>query len=334
MNILFPASDWASNIGNPFFTLGVKHAVETALPGANVIQTGSNPIMSKGLKPGHEAMAFNYPRFMGDVDAIMFAGPMLDKNFERIFGPALKAAKQHGIKIFLVSAGGIEYDDEEVEHCRDALKRYKPDLLFTRDRETFELYGDIPEMSHSGVCGAWFIPDYHQGYDTPDLHPYITSVFDTRAEAPPSALEDAINGAPYVDVPTYPGKYRGWISRVLDRGGADAVAGHTIVRPCHRPTNPNFAIFNKPNTFATYTPYGYMNLYRNTAVTVTDRLHAAVATLVFGKPAYLTLRSNRAKLLNAAGVDYEYGKRLTVDLEHLAELKNGVVSFLRQALSA
>ncbi len=332
MKILFPASDWASNIGNPFFTLGVKHAVETALPEAEVIFTGSNPIMAKGLKGREARMAFNYPAYPGDVDAIMFAGPMLDKNFGRIFGPALRAAKLKKLKIFLVSAGGIDYDDAEINHCRDVLSQYKPDILYTRDRETFEVYGDLADRSHSGICGAWFTPDYYPGYDTPDLTPYITSVYDTRAEAPLDALTAAIANAESLDVPVYAGRYRGWLSRILDRREIAMAGAHRIIRPCHRPTNPNFAVFSKPNTFASYTPYGYLNLYRNTTVTVTDRLHAAVATLAYGNPAYLTLRSNRVKLLAAAGVEYAYGKRLVVDQAYLTDSKTGVISFLRDAL--
>lgn len=332
MRILFPASDWASNIGNPFFTLGVKHAVEAAFPKAEVVFTASNPIMAKGLKGRGESMAFNYPSYLGEVDAIMFAGPMLDKNFGRIFGPALRAAKHKKMKIFLVSAGGIEYDDEEIRHCRDALSQIRPDILYTRDRETFEFYGDLAKESHSGVCGAWFVPDYYPGYDTPELKPYITSVYDTRAEPPLASLNAAIGNADFVNVPVYSGRYKGWISRILDRKEVEKADRHMIVRPCHRPTNPNFAVFSKPNTFASYTPYGYLNLYRNTTVTVTDRLHAAVATLAYGNPAYLTLRSNRVKLLNAAGVEYKYGKRLVVDSAHLGSLKEGVISFLRGAI--
>jgi len=334
LRILFPASDWASNIGNPFFTLGVKHAIETAVPKAEIIFTGSNPIMAMGLKGRAKRMALNYPAYMGDTDAIMFAGPMLDKNFGRIFGPALRAAKQKNIKVFLVSAGGIEYDDEEISHCRDVLTQYKPEILYTRDRETFGLYGDIIEKSFSGVCGAWFAPEYYPGYDTPELKPYITSVYDTRAEAPIEFLTAAIEGADILDMPAFPGKYKGRLSRILDRKEIFEAKGHRIIRSCHRPTNPNFTVFSKPNTFASYTPFGYLNLYRNTTVTVTDRPHAAVATLAYGNPAYLTLRSNRVKLLAAAGVEYQHGKRLVADQPHLNSLKKGVVSFLGNALGS
>ncbi|WOF72455.1 polysaccharide pyruvyl transferase family protein [Parvibaculaceae bacterium PLY_AMNH_Bact1] len=335
MKILFPASHWASNIGNPFFTLGVKYAVEKAVPEAEVIQTAGNPILPMKLKGRARRQAFNYSEYVGDVDAVMFAGPMFDRNFRQFYEPAFKAAQEDRIPIFLVSAGGMQYDQQEINHCRAMLQQYKPHMLLTRDAPTFDAYGDLAHHSLDGICGAWFSPDYYPGYETRRVEPYCTSVFDFRPEPRSETLADALEEQPQLSGRAYSNsRIRARIGRTLDRGGPSLVSKHLIVRPCHRPANHPLTIFTKPNTFAAYTPYGYLNLYRNTKVTITDRLHAAVVTLAYGNPAYLFLRSKRSHLLAAVGVEYAPGKRLELDQAYLASRRENVIHFLGKAISA
>lgn len=334
MKILFPESNWASNIGNPFFYMGIAHAIRAALPSAEIIETASNPILPLKLGKKTKPYAFNYAGFGGDVDALLFTGPMFDHNFREFFVPAFRAAKEKGQKIFLLSAGGIEYDDKEVQHCREVLAEFKPDILMTRDPQTYELYGDCAEKSYNGVCGAWYAPDYYPGYDTPMLGKYITSCFDFQPELPAEVLLDAVENAPAsIPAPAPLGKVRGRIKRVLERGQGPSVGDYTIVRPCHRPANHPLTVFTQPNTFAAYTPFGYLNLYRNTSVTITDRLHAAVVTMAYGNPAYLFLRSNRSFLLDAMNLKYEPGVRMQLDMDLLKSKKAAQIEFLKSALA-
>jgi hypothetical protein len=334
MRILFPASHWASNIGNPFFTLGVDWAVRNAVPEAEIIPTAANPILAMKLSGRTKKMSFNYGAILGDVDAVMFAGPMFDINFREFYEPTFRAAKEAGIRIFLVTAGGIRYDADEIEHCRKVLEQYPPDLLWTRDNQTFEAYGDLALAAHNGICGAWFTPKYYPGYATPRLGPYITSVFDFRPEPAPPVLAEAIRGAG--DLPggaITNTSFVNRVKRVLDRGGPAEIDGHMVIRPCDRPANHRITVFTKPNTFAAFTPYGYFNLFRNTTVTVTDRLHAAVVTLAYGRPAHLFLRSKRGNLLAAAGINYAPGKRLTADATLLEMKRQAILKFLRKSLT-
>lgn len=335
MKILFPESNWASNIGNPFFYLGIAHAVRTALPSAEIIDTASNPVLPLKLGKKTKPHAFNYAGFGGDVDALLFTGPMFDLNFREFFEPALRSAKENGQKIFLLSAGGINYDEKEVKHCREVLAEYKPDVLMTRDPQTYEFYGDCAVKSYNGVCGAWYAPDYYPGYSTPKLGKYITSCFDFQPELSAEVLLNAADDAPAaIPAPPALGKTRGRIQRVLARGQSGRIGDYSVVRPCHRPANHPLTVFTQPNTFASYTPFGYLNLYRNTAVTITDRLHAAVVTLAYGNPAYLFLRSKRSFLLDAMDLKYEPGVRLKLDMDLLKSKKAAQVEFLKSALVA
>ena len=333
MKILFPESNWASNIGNPFFYFGISHAIRQVLPDAEIIETGSNPVLPLKLDSHNEKYSFNYAAYGGDVDAVLFTGPMFDLNFRKLFAPAFEAAKNAGQKIFLLSAGSINYDKEETAHCRAMLEEYQPDVLTTRDPQTFELYGDLAKHSYNGICGAWFAPEYYPGYDTPLLGQYLTSCFDFQPEPDPQVLLSAADTGPST-LPAMPGlsKTKGRIMRVVKRGQPERVGEYTIVRPVHRPANHPHTVFTQPNTFAAYTPHGYLNLYRNTSVTVTDRLHAAVVTMAYGNPAYLFMRSKRSFLLDAVGLQYEQGARMELDQELLANKKDGLREFLRAAL--
>lgn len=335
MKILFPESNWASNIGNPFFTTGIAKAITTACPSAEVVPTASNPILPLKVSEGSEKHVFNYTAYVGGADAVLFTGPMFDLNFRKLFEPAFARAKEAGMKIFLLSAGSINYDDEEVAHCREVLAQYQPDVLATRDPQTFERYGDCARHNYNGICGAWFAPDYYPGYDTPALGDYITSCFDFQPEPAGEILLDAATNA-RARLPAMPsfGKMSGRIRRVLQRGQADMLGQYKVVRPCHRPANDPRTIFTQPNSFAAYTPYGYLNLYRNTKVTVTDRLHASVVTMAYGNPAYLFMRSKRSYLLDAVGLHYEPGVRMELDQELLRARKQGLVDFLATALTA
>lgn len=308
--------------------------MKSAIQGCDIVHGASNPILPLKLKGTTERNAFNYSEHTGDVDAVMFAGPMFDMNFRKLFAPAFKQAREAGQKIFLVSAGGINYNPAEAEHCRSVLEEFKPDLLWTRDSETYDMLGAYVKNAHSGVCGAWFTPDYYPGYDTPSLGNYFCSAFDFRPEPAMSVLERALHGDAQL-----PGdgidnaKKTARIRRVLQRGLPSELGGNTIIRPTHRPANHPITNFTNPNTFAAYTPYGYLNLYRNARFTITDRLHASVVTMAYGNPAYLYLRSKRGYLLKSAGIEYDHGKRLTVDPTYLAERKASVVRFISETIA-
>ena len=321
-------------MGNPFFTLGVEHVFKKAFPEVEIINTASNPILPLKLKGFTERNSFNYSEHTGDVDAIMFAGPMFDMNFRKLFAPAFKRARDAGQKIFLVSAGAINYDTAEAEHCRSVLEEFQPDLLWTRDAETYEMLGAYVKNAYSGVCGAWFAPDYYPGYDTPSLGDYFCSTFDFRPEPNTEVMKRAVTRDAEL-----PGngidnaKKTARIRRIAQRGLANEISGMKCIRPTHRPANHPLTNFTNPNTFGAYTPHGYLNLYRNANFTITDRLHASVVTMAYGKPAYLYLRSKRGFLLKAAGIDYDHGKCLQVDPNILIERKLGVVKFVTEQLA-
>ena len=48
-------------------------------------------------------------------------------------------------------------------------------------------------------------------------------------------------------------------------------------------------------------PYGYINIYANSKLTLSDRVHACAVTMAFGHPAMLFAKTNRVGLLERVG---------------------------------
>ena len=327
MKVLFPSSDWASNIGNAFFTEGVKYLLsacnQEVIPTANhstqALSTAST-IITNNL--------YNYPSEETDLDAIVLAGPMLNKNFENFYGKALRNYRDNGKKIFLVSAGGIEYNRSEINLVRKLLNDIKPDLLWTRDDETFELYGDLAEYSIKGICAAYFCNEFYPGYDTKNLKNNIILTFDTRAEPSPTLISELTKGKGKKNS-SLVGK-RSKLRRVFSIGKSSSIDNKVVIRPTHRPASNPWTYALQKNTFMSYTPWGYLNLYRNAHHVLTDRLHAAVASISYGTSVNLFLNSPRAKLLDPINANINPNGLIEYDYLYLSQRKEQLQQELRK----
>ena len=330
--VLYPSSHWASNIGNPFFNLGAKYLIEQCLPGVEVIQTDLHAGKCFALKEKHLSNSFNYTQYFSDIDAIVLAGPLFDKNFEILFGDILRQAKESNIKVIFLTAGGIEYSAEEVAFCRAILKKYPPFILTTRDEDTYNNYNDLAHHSYNGICTAWFTPDFYPGYDTSNLTQYMTSCFDHTSE--PKINLDGFS-VKTKQVVTQEVKHSTFnkVKRLFQKNLPEFIGDYLVIRPVHCCIKRlYFQLFFKKNAFVSQTPYGFLNLYRNTSLTVTDRLHAAVATMAYGNPAILYIKSNRPKLLERLGVESVMNEITRVDMERLNTEKDIFKTWLSKAL--
>lgn len=330
--LLYPSSHWATNIGNPFFNLGAIHLLESSAP-VKVIQTDLFAAKCFDLNQRQIETAFNYTPFLGgDIDALVLAGPMFDRNFGELFEPALKAAANKNIKVLLMSTGGIDYSQTEVDHCKKVLEKYPPHILTTRDRETYVNFKDFARYSYDGICTAWFVSDYFEGYSTPELQPYITSCFDITTEPELDLKAITVGEDNIARTPVVHGLHKK-VMRLFQSDLPDSQDGYRIVRPVHCCVKrTNRQLFFKRNAFVSQTPYGFLNLYRNTSLTITDRLHAAVATMAFGNPARLYIRSKRPKLLNRVEAEGVLDRVFKADQAILAKEKENYKNWLTQAL--
>lgn len=303
--ILLACSNTASNIGNDFFYLGVKHALKNVIKHAEVFDGYFSPFNAYGLSGKEKINNLDYFSDISGVDAIVIAGPVLDKYFGFQFESVLSEAKKLGKKIFILSAGGREYDTEEVDHCKSILKKYPPDVFVSRDRDTYINYSESCANSYDGICFAFFANDYYEGYETSRASENIVSCFDF---APEPNLEKVMSQFEKTNDESIKLKvhstrsFKNKVLFTLQRGLPKTIGDIKVLRTCHRPMRKKQFIFFKPNVLSSFISGPYLNLYKNTRLTVTDRLHAAVVTLSFGNYACLLLSSNRTRLLDRAGI--------------------------------
>ncbi len=92
-------------------------------------------------------------------------------------------------------------------------------------------------------------------------------------------------------------------TRLKRQNAPTHVGAMRIVRPRHR-TNPHLPLllYGEANCVASDEPYTYLTVYANTALTLSDRVHACVASMAYGNEAMLfNPRTKRASLFDAVG---------------------------------
>ena len=80
------------------------------------------------------------------------------------------------------------------------------------------------------------------------------------------------------------------------------------------------------------TPEGYLLAYANSKLTLSNRVHANVATLSYGNPAMYFSDSKRAKLLDRLNLCEIYNKPMKLSSDILDLEKNNLVEFIKNNL--
>ena len=80
------------------------------------------------------------------------------------------------------------------------------------------------------------------------------------------------------------------------------------------------------------TPEGYLIAYANSELTLSNRVHANVATLSYGNTAMYFSDSKRATLLNRLDLSEIYNKPMTLDQDRLDEEKFNLLNFIKSTI--
>jgi hypothetical protein len=339
--ILLHNSHWSNNIGNSFFTLGIKYILESALPDAQVLQT--EQVSTLAWHQPRSIIEKNDLRYPGcsEPDWFVMSGPMFKRKAISKIEPILDQVFRDNdqTKLVIMNAGSIDYDSEEVKKCREVLRKYPFYMLTTRDEYTYEKYSDLAEYSYNGIDAAFFCNDYYPGYETPKLKNYVTLTFDKQTE-PEIDLTDfgPRDSSTWNSVYVRGGSTKLFrINKYLDllRSYPSEIDGYTIVRPSHKTQGQNgLALYRLPNSFASQTPFGYLNLYSNTSLTVSDRVHACIPTLAYGHPARLVSRTKRQALFQRVGLGDINQQVMVIDRDYLIEEKEKYIDFVRATADA
>ncbi len=342
---------WGQNIGNAFFNIGGKFILETACVGASVSFIQDQP----GYRTFHNQRSGNPSNDLGllrvlDADYLVLQGPIFTTTFRALWEETFKALKAKGTKIVFLGAAMFRFTDEEVKANREFLKEIQPVILSTRDLPTYEAFKDLAQHSYAGLDSAFFTPDAYEAFEL-DLPPFVALTYDRFPEPriqagvageshnSPAVSFDALGKSWQLSYPVlqeqlaHKGKIQSYLGAMLDfRRLPSEVAGFLIVRPEHR-FNPHITwkIYRRPNAIASDEPWTYLTLYSNAALTISDRVHACVAALAYGRPAILYRHTKRAYLFDQVGANKIGTEAVSVKPEHLEMRKNALIEFIAKA---
>lgn len=293
---------WGQNIGNAFFNLGGKWLLEQVVGEENVKLVQDQPAYAtfRNESKGNWPNAFDLISRL-DIDLLVLQGPLFTPNFGNIWGPTFEIMKQRGVRWAGVGAAFRKYSTSEYAEVKQWIERYPPLFVSTRDQQSYKRLDSMDRRDfpiNDGVDSAFFLPNAYRPADIDQSGGLVSLTFDHFPE--PKLIEkddgpivvgnknfDAISSATRTWMASK-GKAGGIISHATFPRGPRILNGRTIVRPNHR-TNPHLpqVIYRQPNGIGWDEPYTYLTLYNASELTLSDRVHACVATLTYGGEAML-----------------------------------------------
>lgn len=355
MRIAYCTGFWCTNIGNGFFSMGVEYALKKILGAENVtvISDLQTYTTGYGKRLYVDKNQLEYISSM-DVDYIVLAGPILSKYFLTLWKDILLKLQSRGVGYILLSAGTMKLNDEERQRIQTFFKECPPYAFSSRDRAVYEAFGAYAKHSYDGICFSFFAPEYYAPAGMTALKPYVVYNFDKIGEPEIRQADDAskadetqfeYKGARYRIV--YP-RWLTAISAKTDRftdaliyaasvlpapQRSDRMGEYRVLRTDHR-FHPHFRrkIYRQHDSFVADLPFGYLNLYANAELTLSDRVHACAATLAFGNAAMLFAKTNRCGLLERVGAEGICERPVRLDMKRLEAEKRSQMEWLGKAL--
>jgi hypothetical protein len=355
MKISFVMGDWGRNIGNAFFQLGGHHVLKKVKPEAKIAFTAEQPGYPSYWNPrgGNPEGYFPMADVM-DTDYLVLMGPLFRGETESIWAESFKVLQEQGTQIILLGAAAMTYNPTDVRKYRDLLERFPPYLLISRDSETYQLLGDLAEFAYDGFDLGFYLPEIYQPVGFREHCPMIALNFDKiphpeiqiGGEWKPKDTDRFIKAFQYqgqdwlVKLPRLRTKlaensrYLMFLEGVIFPGKKETeIGGYQVVRTDHRP-HPMipWKTYRDKNVLVNDVPYPYLEVYSQAELTLSNRIHACVASLSYGQSAMLFSRSPRIRMLDRMRLPQITEQPARLDLDWLEAEKDGLENFLREHL--
>jgi len=349
MKIAYVSGYWSTNIGNAFFNIGADYVLKKTFGENNVHAIFDQPagIFRSQKHKGNPKRAISLIEH-SNVDIVVLLGPVLSKDFLNVWSRTILGLKNRGIRYMLLSCGMMKCNKRDLDAIKVFFLDSPPCLVTTRDTDAFEALEGLGFRIYDGIDFAFFLPEAHEPI-TFDYEKIITLNFDKFFEP----LIKISNSPSPNDTFYFENKY--WVlkfNNIIKGIGAktdrfsDAVVyalsllptkdrrtkidDYEIIRTDHRFT-PMYKnkVFRFSNSFVSDVPYSYIDIYANSNLTLSDRVHACVATLSYGKSAMFFSNTKRSKLLDRVGADLIYSKPVKLDMEILLDEKTKLLDWLK-----
>lgn len=341
---------WAQNVGNAFFNLGGEYVLKQVFGegGVGFFMDQPNYRTLHNKFKGNPDTYVDFIQHL-DIDYLVLQGPVLNAWLGISWLKTFEALRAKGTKVIFLSSAFFKFRDSEFKVVREVFEACPPALISTRDANSFEILKDwVPEVpKYNGIDSGFFLNRCVTPFRARPESRYITHNFDRYPEpelfsSDPGGKYNTkqveIEGRTYfvavpkwLDKQAHKGKIRSYYGDLFDRRKLPAeFDGRMIVRPEHRFfPHMTHKVYRQPNAMTSDEPWSYINIYANTEFTLSDRVHACVATLAFGSPAMLFTPSPRSALFGRLGLETIKTGLVDLDQDHLRDEQDKEIAWLK-----
>jgi hypothetical protein len=320
IRILYYGGAWPTNIGNAFIDLGAIALLREAVPVAQIAFASEMPrwflrhgrreakrrIIAQRLGfrlvleqiAGHQVISNALDvASITRCDLVVFAGMAMCAEFIEINGPTILALSNKGVPILLLGTGALLYSDEERRSYGDFLRKANVIGMVARDEHSYRIFAEFMPHSFSGIDCAFFLPEAYIPFPV-TLPPYVVAAFDSLPE------------------------------QTLNLNGRLLIRAH---HDCWWPLRREYTRTDK--TFVSDIPFDYLTLYASAEEVHSDRIHACVAALAYGRSAKFYYPSPRGFLFDAVGVANIRDELVVLNMQLVQERKRAQVEFVRKVIT-
>jgi hypothetical protein len=306
--ILYYGAGWPTNIGNAFIDLGAMALLHAAVPEAAVAFASEMPRWffghadrretRFGRRGGGRAMdnALDVASIT-ECDLVVFAGMALCEEFIRVNGPTIHRLSGRGVPVLLLGVGADTYSNQEQRVFGEFLDQIRPIGFVSRDDPSYERFAGFAARARRGIDCAFFLPEAYRPFPLATPR-FVVAAFDLMPEP------------------------------ALDLQGRSLFRAH---HDCWGPVRK--AYLAHPNTLISDIPHDYLAVYANADEVHSDRVHACVAALAYGRKARLYHDTRRGALFEAVGAPAIRKELTELDRDTLGKKKAEQVEFVRELLT-
>ena len=350
--IAIVSGQWGQNIGNAFFNLGGFYLMEQVFGSESVgfFQDQPNYRTLHNKFKGNPENYIDFIRHL-DIEYLVLQGPVLNSWMRISWEKTFKELRASGVKVILNSCAFFKFTSSEMSAVKDFLEEYPPHLILTRDSRSYEvLKGWIPDVpKYDGIDAGFFLNKAVKPFSKKSDYQYMVSNFDRYPE-PNISLRSVqkagvhlsevifkeqkicLETPKFQNFTAHKSKIWSYFGDLFDRRKLpEEFLDLKIIRPEPRYfPHMTHKIYRQPNSLSSDEPWTYISLYSNSNLTLSDRVHACVATLVFGNPAMLFTPSPRSALFGRVGLEDISKKIVELDMEFLADEQERQIAWLKE----
>lgn len=332
---------WSTNIGNSFFQIS-SEGIFNELNVSSFSFPDAPGYINVGK--GNPKNFFDFSEIL-DVDYICIHGPFFRKEFDKIYLESLKKACSRGIKIIGLGVGAMHYDKKSLSYYKNWINEIDFQMIATRDEDTFNFLNSfgVNFPIYNGIDLGFLLRFYAPQPSFKENKKFVCFNFDQILE--PKIYKSSngvikLDNSRYSFTKRFSNEPRGILKKafpfirpyfkVFKNTSLDK---YEIIRLDHR-FNPysRKRIYSDANTFSMDTPDGYLLAYANSRLTLSNRVHANVATLSYGNPSMYFSDSKRAKLLDRLDLSGIYNKPMLLEQDKLEHEKKSLIEFISNNL--